>query len=745
MPHKFKGLLSIFFIGILLIFSSKLTFASDDLTISDLVLADLSIRNYLNNVSVSLFEGKNDKNVININQERHWLPASTVKTFAALYAFDQISKGHLDLNSRYKIDSVNVVPTELETPELPELKAGEIVSFNRLIRQMIIQSDNTAFNVMLDILDRKKITDYIHSIGLTHSAVGSKLNLDDRQEQSEFDVPGYGINTTTAEDYSKAFVLIKDRKVADANELYSLFKSQKINNMLPLFLPKTVTIAHKHGDLDPLFHDGGIVSSEKGSYVLSVFTNLGDPGIVAHISHLVYAKDLSLVGSKIQKTISEIPNNDIDPLILSQTTTNVLGATTQNLESFPITASDLGIKADDLLTNLPKQKTLPSIPSSSPLFFAQPILQILQEGIDPVENLNSKLSLANSLIAQNKTNEATEILKDIEPRLLEIVKSENMSEPQKQSEIETISNTRFILLGRELEKTKDFEAKKRLIKIIAKGARSEISEIQPLTPKAAASNLSQKPLLGEIIEVRNDAVVVKSAGGQILEIPSDVSLKTRSATETKTKNIKITDLKAGTSVALLGNSSGNKFVPSFALTKLDRQLIAPQPVTVLKVDDKNKIMVVSENGNPVQVNIQSQTIIKGSGTNVYLKSIKEGDVVIIRGQPNKETPGEEGTNPQQPSSKTEPVRPPSPQNPQNIQNGPSSNNQPQIQVPQPKIIQSTSIQVIEKKEDVKTPANPPPAFSSPKASSPKKDEVKEKPKNKEEKEDKTKSKDRGAH
>lgn len=719
MPKKLKGILILIFAGILLSIPS-FAIASEDLSIQDLVLADLSIRNYLNNVSVSLFEGKDDRNLISINQDHHWLPASTVKTFAAMYAFKKISQHELDPSSPYQIESVNVVPTELETPDLPILTAGQYVPLDRLIKQMITQSDNTAFNVMLDILGRKNITNYIHSIGLTHSAVGSKLNLDETQEQSEFDVAGYGINTTTAEDYSKAFVLIKDRKIPGANELYSIFKSQRINNMIPLFLPKTVTVAHKPGDLDPLFHDGGIVSSGKNSYVISIFTNLGDPGIVAHISHLIYTKDLSLVGSKIRKNISELPNNYIDPLLLSQAPSNVLGAATQNSEPFPITASDLGIKASDLLTSSPKQHSLPSIPSNSPLFFAQPLLQVIQEGLNPTQSLSSSLTEANILIAQNKIEEATEILKDVEPRLSDLVKSEDMNDPQKQNDVQEISNIRFSLLGQELQKAKDLETKKELIKIIAKGATSEISKIQPVIPKAAtSSNLSQKPLLGEVVNITINSVLVRSASGQIIEIPSDSIVKTRSTTESKAKDTKITDIRPGTSIALLGTSDGGKFIPSFVLTKLDRQLIAPQPVNVLKVDTKNKVMVVSENGNPVQVNISSQTIIKGSGTNVSLESIKPGDTLIIRGQkvnavPNKEAPETEKTDQQQPNQKSGPSSSQTPQTPGSIQQSPSGKSQPQSQGSQPKIIQGTSIQVIEKKQDVKVESPKTPAVSSPK-------------------------------
>jgi beta-lactamase class A len=195
-------------------------------SLSDAVYADLATQHYLDNVSIFYSDGKLN-NDIKVNESRHWLPASTVKTFAAMYAYKLISEHKLSLSDTFRIDEKNDVPTELVTEELPTLLEGDSVSLSRLIRQMITQSDNTAFNVLLDILGRDKITSYIQSLGLAHSNVGSKLNLDTSQTQYEYDIPGYGINTTTADDYARAFTLIKRNKIPGAHDLFMVLKDQK--------------------------------------------------------------------------------------------------------------------------------------------------------------------------------------------------------------------------------------------------------------------------------------------------------------------------------------------------------------------------------------------------------------------------------------------------------------------------------------------------------------------------------------
>lgn len=146
---------------------------STELSLSDAVYADLALRGYLDNVSVFYADGK-AANDIKLNEGRHWIPASTVKTFAAMYAYKMIADKKLKLADTQTIDVKNEVPTELVTDELPALILGDNVTVERLIRQMITQSDNTAFNQLLDVLGRDNINNYIQSLGLIYIAVSAQ-------------------------------------------------------------------------------------------------------------------------------------------------------------------------------------------------------------------------------------------------------------------------------------------------------------------------------------------------------------------------------------------------------------------------------------------------------------------------------------------------------------------------------------------------------------------------------------------
>lgn len=752
-------------------------------SLEEMVYADLATRHYLNNVSVYSYDG-NPANTISINSDKQWLPASTVKTFVAMYAYDQIDKGNLNLDDQVLVQAKNVVPTELVTDELPTLNDGEYVTVDRLIRQMVTQSDNTSYNVLLDVLDRRSVTDYIHSLGLKNSAVGSKLNLDDSQLQDEQNVPGYGINTTTASDYSLAFRLINDGKIPGAGDLLSVFSQQKINNMIPFYLPKSVRVAHKTGDLDPLYHDGGIILSPNRRYILSVFTNIGDPKVVAHISDLIYSKNLNLVGvDEKPSSLSEaLPDQSLDPLVAKGGNSQVLASVTGPTPG--ITAADLGITASDLSSPISSQN-LPKviIPANSRLHFLVNAFQAVRRFVSiapdartqaSIDEVSLKISEATDLKSKGKTTEANTLLKDAQNNIIEIAKQKAvLNDAPAQTALQSVSDTRFSVLGDELKSSGTTDRIK-LIKEIAQEAKVQVTKVQPLIPQASnAVNPAQKPLLGEVVGSSDKSIQVRTAGGQVIEIPNetvkvkDAAKPTSSptsltplgpqpvATATATPSTTVsslTSVKKGTTVAIVGSMKGNIFVPTLVLKNVSKELLAPQPVVVLKVNTTNKTLVVSENGVPVQVNLTNKAVIKGPDTNVSLSSVKAGDVIVVHPEAPKSTPAptvpKASTSPSivpsasspstspsapailksQPSNQGTAGNPPSGQSKNQPNNSTQTSqkaqtgqaNNPVSKPSQPTVIQSSSVQVIEKKQDVSKPAPSKP--SAPSKPAPKKEE-----------------------
>lgn len=154
----------------------------------------------------------------NISQdpEKAWVPASTIKAFVVLEAYRQKQQGIIDFNQDIVVSGQNVVPTALESDEFSRLREDTHVTIQQLVEAMIIQSDNTAFNCLLDVLGRKNINTTLQNYHLTETVVGEKLSLDDNQEAKDLLVAGRRNNTTTAKDLALFYELLYNKKVATA-------------------------------------------------------------------------------------------------------------------------------------------------------------------------------------------------------------------------------------------------------------------------------------------------------------------------------------------------------------------------------------------------------------------------------------------------------------------------------------------------------------------------------------------------
>jgi beta-lactamase class A len=74
--------------------------------------------------------------------------------------------------------------------------------------------------------------------------------------------------------------------------MMDLLTEQHLNNKIPKNLPENIVVAHKTGELNSFTHDGGIVFSPKGKYVIVILsesqTRLETEQRIADLSESVY-------------------------------------------------------------------------------------------------------------------------------------------------------------------------------------------------------------------------------------------------------------------------------------------------------------------------------------------------------------------------------------------------------------------------------------------------------------------------
>lgn len=141
-----------------------------------------------------------------------------------------------------------------------------------LLVVMLIQSDNTAANKLIEILGMDNINRDIKSMELSNTV----LNRKTRDERLVYD--GEKENITTAKDLTKIWSILYNKKfLSDKNStmLIDILTRQQIKNKLALYIPddSKYNIASKSGDKDGIENDTSLIHLDKGDFVFSVLSN----------------------------------------------------------------------------------------------------------------------------------------------------------------------------------------------------------------------------------------------------------------------------------------------------------------------------------------------------------------------------------------------------------------------------------------------------------------------------------------
>lgn len=196
------------------------------------------------------------------NGDKPLVAASVIKLFIMGEAFRRIGEG-LSADTPFKIGREMKMPS---CGALSYMHDGLTVTLWDLITLMIILSDNTATNILIDHLGIDSVNAFIDSIG----ADGCRLNR--RLFDSEASKRGIE-NYVTASGVARFLEMLYDGTLvsAEASEhMLRILLDQRLNGKIPFFLDcKT---AHKTGEDTGITHDAGIVFSEK-PFVLVMLSN----------------------------------------------------------------------------------------------------------------------------------------------------------------------------------------------------------------------------------------------------------------------------------------------------------------------------------------------------------------------------------------------------------------------------------------------------------------------------------------
>jgi beta-lactamase class A len=174
---------------------------------------------------------------------------------------------------------------------LKSVPAGALFTLERLIGLMIYDSDNTATNIITNLLGIDYLNNQFKVFGLKNTLLSRKV--------ADYSMRAKGVeNYTNAEDV--AFLLENIYKGKLINREWSersinILKLTHLNDRIPKYLPAQITVAHKTGLERNVCHDAGIVFTPKGDFLICVLTRYkngdiqGAKEFIAKLASLTYS------------------------------------------------------------------------------------------------------------------------------------------------------------------------------------------------------------------------------------------------------------------------------------------------------------------------------------------------------------------------------------------------------------------------------------------------------------------------
>lgn len=238
---------------------------------------------YGETVSVTYLPVGSPAGIVSVNGATQHASASMIKLVVLAALLDKVAVGEINLAAQVEVTSSDIVSgtgtVQDDGPGTYELQ--------ELARRMIADSDNTATNVIVDLIGMDAVNEEAHKLGLTGTVMARKMMDVVAADQGMR-------NRMTSDDAATVLNLIASGKLVNEqmSELaMSFLLQQTIDAGLTDAIPAGVQVAHKTGELLQAEHDGGIVLATH-PYVLVVMTegidNYLGVSVIADVSRAVY-------------------------------------------------------------------------------------------------------------------------------------------------------------------------------------------------------------------------------------------------------------------------------------------------------------------------------------------------------------------------------------------------------------------------------------------------------------------------
>ena len=147
------------------------------------------------------------------------------------------------------------------------------------LREMIQQSDNDSWSLIMDAVGHEQLTEYAASLGVSYD---SETNALTPAEMATILAGVYSGTLLTA---------------VHTAQLLSYMQDTNYETLIPAAVPEGITVFHKYGLLDDELHDAAVLAQGNTAYALVIYTKGHDLSDVPERTEVIHQLTLAVAGA----------------------------------------------------------------------------------------------------------------------------------------------------------------------------------------------------------------------------------------------------------------------------------------------------------------------------------------------------------------------------------------------------------------------------------------------------------------
>ncbi|GAC1390332.1 MAG: serine hydrolase [Ktedonobacteraceae bacterium] len=189
------------------------------------------------------------RELVSINPDMRFPAASLAKVPILVEVARQVGFGTLSWDTRYAVSEEAYAAS---SGVLADLSAGLRPALRDLAHLMIAISDNTASNLLLDLVGMEAVNVTMHQLGL-HTTQIERHFMDAEARKAGRE------NWTTAGDIALLLSFFCADLLPERDEMLKMLLRQNDNDTIRAYWDEETPYAHKTGELTGIVHDAGIL------------------------------------------------------------------------------------------------------------------------------------------------------------------------------------------------------------------------------------------------------------------------------------------------------------------------------------------------------------------------------------------------------------------------------------------------------------------------------------------------------